>query len=375
MEKREKHTVASLINRLFKWRKSIIIGTIIAFILACILVLVIPDYYKARTSFYPASQDLASPENIFGLTNNKTYYYGTTDDEDRIMAIASSKSLYNFLIDSFNLYKHYEIDSTDQDARYKIYNTLKGRYNVTKSENGEIHIVVVDRNPAFTARVANAATLKLQDLGVQDIKLSQKRMINNYESLISFKKKRLNLLQDSLAELKQKYKIIDSETQAEQLSFMLTAAQSKLIVYKSKMRAFKEHYTRDSIRKYAPIIEGLERKLTLMKADTSESAISISRFTQGSEAIYNVQQKIIGLSNSKNRMVQQLGYLRATYNSDIPSIHVLELADVPEVKYWPQRKLLVIGITALVFILLCFYALVREGYDSIDWNELTHGNS
>ncbi len=374
MNTAEKTTVTLLLKRLYKWRKSILVGTAIAFILTCIVALILPEYYKARTSFYTASQDLASPESIFGLSNDKTKYFGTNEDEDRIMAIAQSRSMLDFIIDSFDLYTYYDIDPEGSQAHYKIYNKVQKRFDVSRSENDEMHLEFIDKSPEFTARVVNAATYKLQELGIQDIKKSQKGMIANYESFLTSKSSQLDRLRDSLAALKTKFNIVEPIAQGKALATSLANAQSEIVVVKAKLQVFKKYRRRDSIQKYTTILSGLRHKIAIMESDTSNAAINISRFSNGSTQIIATQQAILELIESQNKTRKKLNYLRSTYESKIPAIHIIELAETPEVKFWPQRKLLVLGVTILVFFLLCFYALIKEGYGSIDWNEITHGS-
>src|SRR5699024_10563142 len=136
---------------------------------------------KAQTSFYAASQDLASPESIFGLSQTKTEYFGTNQDEDRIKAIARSRDMMEFLIDSFQLFDYYDIDPHGDRANYAMANKLKKRYKINQSENDAIHISFLDKSPELTAAIANAATEKLKALGINEIKASQYNMMEGYQ--------------------------------------------------------------------------------------------------------------------------------------------------------------------------------------------------
>lgn len=373
MENTNNTTVADLIKRLYKWRKSIVIGTVIAFALACIVALILPEYYKAQTTFYAASQDLASPESVFGLSMTKTEYFGTNQDEDRIKAIARSKTMQEFLIDSFKLFEHYNIKSDDPQANYKIGNKLRKNFKLKQSENDAIHIEFIDKSPELTATIANAATEKLKVLGIQEIKNSQWQMMESYREYLSSKGESLTALQDSLSLLRREYNIIDRKTQAESLATSLSNAQSTVVEFEERILTFQRLAQRDSVRKYTAKIDGLRKKIEAMKSDSIQSGISISKFSEGSERIFTLEQEIISLTNSRNETRERLNFLQSAYESNTSAIHVLEYADTPEVKYWPQRTILVLAITILIFFLLCFYALVREGLDGINWKEISHG--
>lgn len=375
MENMNKTTFENLLKRLYKWRKSIVIGTGIAFILTCIVALLLPVYYKAQTSFYAASQDLASPESIFGLSQTKTEYFGTNQDEDRIKAIARSRDMMEFLIDSFQLFDYYDIDPHGDRANYAMANKLKKRYKINQSENDAIHISFLDKSPELTAAIANAATEKLKALGINEIKASQYNMMEGYQRFINEKSSDLAVLQDSLSRLKKVYNIIEPSTQAKSLATTFAKAQTKLVEYQSRLNSYQQNFQRDSVRKYTSLVEGLSKTIEVMESDTVDSGANIAYFSEGSQKINNIQEEIRGLLKSQNEVRDKLNYLRSVYESNTSSIHVIEIAEVPEVKYWPRRMLMVVGVTVLVFVLLCFYVLVKEGYGSIDWKEISHGGS
>lgn len=375
MEQNNNTTVIELIKRLFKWRKSILTGTAIAFVISIIVALLLPTYYKAQTTFYAASQDLASPESVFGLSQTKTEYFGTNQDEDRIKAVARSKSMYEYLIDTFKLFDHYKIKHDDPKANYKIENLLRKRYKLLQSENDAIHIQFVDRSPDFTAAFANAATEKLKTLGVHEIKKSQEQMISGYEHFLDSKREDLIVLQDSLSLLRKEYNIIDRLTQAESLGTSLANAKARLIDFEERLVMFQRYNQQDSVRRYSSKTEGLKKVIQAMESDSLNSGISIAKFSEGSEKIFSVEREILALTKSRDETRQRLNYLKSAFTSETPSIHVIEYADVPEVKYWPIRSILVAGVTILVFLLLCFYALVKEGFDSIDWKNIKNASS
>ncbi|MEO1711796.1 MAG: hypothetical protein AAFU60_00475, partial [Bacteroidota bacterium] len=74
------NSLLGVIETLYKWRKQILITTLIAAVGSSVIVLLVPVYYKSTTIFYAASPDLAAPEPLFGKTNESMEYYG--DDED-----------------------------------------------------------------------------------------------------------------------------------------------------------------------------------------------------------------------------------------------------------------------------------------------------
>ena len=62
-----KESLLGVLQTLFKWKKPILITTLIGAVGSIIIVLLLPVYYQSETIFYAASPDLAMPERMFLL--------------------------------------------------------------------------------------------------------------------------------------------------------------------------------------------------------------------------------------------------------------------------------------------------------------------
>src|SRR5687768_3469503 len=93
-----------LIGTLYPWRRRILQVTLAAFLLSIVFSLLMKDYFRAKTVFYAASQDLFKPEKVFGGATHEMYYYGSGEDIDRILTIGNSSEVLDYLIDSFDLW-------------------------------------------------------------------------------------------------------------------------------------------------------------------------------------------------------------------------------------------------------------------------------
>ena len=139
-----------VIDTIMQWRKPIGRVVLIATAgTALIAFLFLKNYYQSTTIFFAASPDIFKPEQVFGTSNKDMEYYGSEEDVDRIMTIAQSASLYEFLIKKFDLYKHYDIDSTDEKAPFKVQEHLEKLYDVKKTKNNAIELSVEDLDKKF----------------------------------------------------------------------------------------------------------------------------------------------------------------------------------------------------------------------------------
>ena len=162
-----------VIATIFKWRKPIIYLTLFAAVLSIGISLLLPNYYSSTTSFYAASTDLAKPEMIFGLTGKAMEYYGADADIDRLLTIAESNELKDYLVDSFNLLEHYDIDTSDIKSGFKVREVLDELYQVKKTKYDAIELTVEDKDRVFAANMVNAARDKINDFSTALIKESK----------------------------------------------------------------------------------------------------------------------------------------------------------------------------------------------------------
>jgi len=87
----QQDNLIGVLRTLYKWRKPVGYVCLIAAIGSAILSLLLLDnYYQSTTTFYPASSDLAKPNQIFGLATEDVSYYGEEEELDRLMTIAKS---------------------------------------------------------------------------------------------------------------------------------------------------------------------------------------------------------------------------------------------------------------------------------------------
>lgn len=330
-------TLLDIIAVLWRWRKKIISLTAIVAIGAIIISLILPNYYKASTTFYAASEDMGKPTPI-GEIDRNIRYYGTDTDVDRLLTIANSGELKTRLIQEFRLYEHYEIDPASKNAEHKINQKLSKLYNVTKTKLDAIELSIEDTDPEIAARIANSARDKINDSSQKTLKDGQANLLKAFEQKITDNENQLKFLGDSLTLLKQKYNVFDLETQTQVLLEQLSLAKSK---GQTKLAQSLESQIQNYNRGYSAV-----------------AAIS---------AEHDAASAQLGLDKEKYRQ------LKSSYNSPFTAIHVIEQANIPIVKSRPKRSIYVIGATLFAFILSTFAALIVDASRKVNWREVLHG--
>lgn len=363
MEKRD--SLLGGLRILAKWRMQIIYICGAAALGSVIISLLLPIYYKSSTTFLAASPDRISVEAYFPSGSFKTYYYGTGEDIDRILTLAESSELTDFLIDSFNLYQHYDIDPNGLEASHKIQEKFSKLYNVKKDKRDAIIVSVEDQDQELAAAIANAARDRIDFLAMQMIRSSQKRELNTLENNIEQKEARLRVLGDTLQVLREKYGIYNMQAQTELLPAQYSSAEAKLTREQAKLEAMKttQGIRKDTIRLTETRVEGIKKEVELLKN-------KLKLFNEGSAFVDILHKQYLEANQSLGDDVEHLKKLEATYNAEGSALILVEKAKVPVVKSWPKRSILVIGAVFVTFIFTVFGILLFETYQDVNWKEV-----
>ncbi len=365
MELSREHLL-DVLKIIFKWKKPIIITCIAIALLTAIISLIIPVYYKGVTVFYAASPSLQSPAAIFGESSKDLEFYGESEDIDRILQCANSKELTDFMVNTFNLYEHYDINPENIKAPYLVALKFSKHFDIEKNERDAIELKIEDKDRELSAKMTNAARDKIDELARNLIQETQKNIISSYEQQIKQKEMALSNISDSLSVLRQKYNIFDAKTQKEFLAENIPLLEGNIAADKVALAKYKNIGRKDSIRVISARIETNENKLNALTHKNGENL---------SKAISQVDQ----LSQVELVLMEELGEDKSKYERyksavsvSKPAIFVQDIAEIPVIKSRPKRTLLVVGATFLAFFFSIISVLLIEYNRDIDWKEIVN---
>ena len=360
------YSLIHVLKILAKWKKQIFIITALVGLISVISSLLMPNYYTSSAIVYAASPTLANPDPIGGA--EKLFYtYGTGEDLDRLFSIANSGSVKNYIIRKYNLAEHYDIDTSSLKGKAKLALHFSELYETTKTKFDALMISVEDTDPIMARDMVKDIRIKIDETAQKIVKESQYLTIQSLEGGIRNQLQNLSIYGDSLALLKDKYKITESYEQAAAYSSMMTEAVSALAEKEAKVSAMEKYRVpRDSINKEKAKVEGLKNKIVI-----TDSLIKV--FNEG---VLPIRQ----LETSQNKGIaeislerERLKKLQSSYNKSFTTLHIVEKEAVPFEKTRPKRMFIVLGLTMLAFILSCLCVLLVEGTKEINWREIYAG--
>jgi capsular polysaccharide biosynthesis protein len=307
----------SFLKLLWKWKKPI--GIVVAIgIVGSIIISdphFMPPYYESITTIYPLNPNLTQSSNLFG--DNAQGYFGTNADIDRILSIAGSVPLKLFLVNKFDLFKHYKIDSAKE--RYPVEAVLRElheNYNFEKNDRGAIEITVWDRDPHIASEMANAIVAKIDLTNQELLNDNKKKILSIYEAKLNEKEAQVQMLSDSIFNLKQRFRLYSS---IEDLPSQIKATRSEL----------------------GADFDAATEKVKLLE-----------------------EQKKGALRELNNNTVEYEQY-KSTISSDVPTVYILEKAFPAEKKSKPVRWLIVLGTALASFVLASLAMLLIERFQNI----------
>ena len=139
---------------IWKKRKTVIIGTAIAFVASIVISLLITPKYKSTAIVFPAATSTVS----FSEQRNAkaaAMDFGEEEQAEQLVQILASSRIRNRIVHQFDLMKHYNIDESDPNKQFKLGKAYNDHIQYTRTRYGSIQIDVWDKDPELAATIAN----------------------------------------------------------------------------------------------------------------------------------------------------------------------------------------------------------------------------
>lgn len=362
-----------VIGTIYRWRKALRNVTIITLIGSAAFALWLPTYYKSTTVFYPTNPELSKPEVIFGASSKVADYFGTDRDLDRLQEIASSNEVVDYLVNRFDLYKHYGIDSASSEGLFWVRERFRGLYVVQKNKNDALELSVEDTEPKLAAEIANAGRDKINEIAQRLVKSSQATLLASFQENITNKEKELSMLADSLRYLQSRYGIYSISEQGDRLTNDLATAESEVLRGRARLDVLSNNplIPRDTIAYIKANLHAYEKTLQKLNAPNQQGDnFSAKNFNQGLPLVAVITDLHYQARRQLSYDMERFSQIKAAYNTNIPGLQVLSVAETPIMKNRPKRTMIVIASTIAAFLFTLLAALLADAYKEVNWKEV-----
>jgi uncharacterized protein involved in exopolysaccharide biosynthesis len=189
-----------------KFKKQILLVTILACLASAIVAMLLPVYYKSTTILYPINLTLSDKGTIFGeqASNSEFSYYGNKFDASRLLATANSSQVIDYIINKYHLVAHYNQDTQTQYIYTKTKEAFLKNYSAFKNEKDAIEITLYDTDKNLCANMVNDIAQKIDEISSKPIEESKMRIIKMLQIEMDKKNKRIDSIQNNQVALSNK---------------------------------------------------------------------------------------------------------------------------------------------------------------------------
>jgi capsule polysaccharide export protein KpsE/RkpR len=337
--------------------RALVISTLIAFL--------IPKRFESTVSLMPPKDSMSDSSLMLAAVAGKAApglgamagsVLGAKSTGALFVELMRSRTVLDQIVDKLNLQKVYRT-RYKQDARKQ----LNARTDVSEDrKSGVISLVVTDGDPQRAHDIAQSYVEALDRL-VSQVSTSSARRER------MFIEQRLISVKTDLEDSEKQFSVFASQNTAldikEQTRAMVESAavlQGEVMAAQSELQSLEQIYTPNNVRVRALRARTDELKRQLVQLGGSDSSLVPDANSSTSELYPSIRKlPLLGVqwADLYRRMkvqetvfdllTQQYEMARIQEAKEIPTVNVIDPANVPEKKSYPPRLLIIVVLTTL----------------------------
>lgn len=260
---------SNLVVYIYKWRKPLIIVTLVAAVLAGIFSgpNFIKPKYKSTVTVFPTTTNSLSKALLpqqFSTRGQDIMEFGEEEQAEQLLQILNSDEIRDKIITKYNLVKHYHIDTNSAFVRTELYKNYSSNIEFRRTEFMSVEINVLDTDPDTAAMIANDISSLLDEVKNRIQKDRAQKGLNIIEREFLALKNEVKSYEDSLTQLRYKG-VHDYETQSAVFNEQLATAIIENGANSSAVKAIEEKL--DTLAKYGGTYVSLRDELQFLKEE------------------------------------------------------------------------------------------------------------
>lgn len=369
---------------LWEHRRLLFRIAVYALLASTLIAFLIPARYESTSQLMPPdSQSTSGLASVVasmsgaagGLGGIAGEVLGLKSTSDTFVGILSSRTVQDKLIQQFDLKKVYGARRM-QDAR----TALANHTNISVDRKSQIiSITVTDKNPQRAAAMAQAYVEELNRLVAELSTSSARRERIFLEGRLQAVSHDLEESEKDFSQFASKNTAIDVKEQGKAMVEAAATLQGQLIAAQSEYEGLKQIYADSNPRVRSVKARADELKHQLEKlGGKGESATSVS--DQPGDSMYPSIRKLpllgVGYADLYRRtkiqeavletLTKEYELAKVQEAKEIPTVKVLDVANVPDKKSFPPRLLIILMGTALAMTAAASWLLGRELWRETD---------
>ena len=357
MDQRELTPFLENVIQLLKKKWFIIVNTSVFAILSIIISLMLPNWYSSRASIISSGGGTSNflsmlsgiPMGDFGLS-------ALSEDISNYIAILESRSVRENIVKEFDLVNRYEA----KDIEFAM-GTLEKYVEIRVSEEGNLLITVLDKDPVVARNIANAF---IRELDLVNRRLSREKGHFNREFLeerLVQNKNDLKNAEDNLNKFQNTYGIVDVPSQVTVSIETYAQVYAKKIENEINLNVAEAMYSSNdpNVIQYKKIDLELDKLLTNLanKGDDKNILTAFKDLPDLGLEYARLYREVQLQTKILEIILPQYEQAAMEETKSIPSLQIVDGPKVALNKAKPKRSLIVIATTFMAFILSVLYVL------------------
>ena len=358
--------LTELFRALFRRRRLILGITVASAVIALVVSLLLPVYYKAETRILPpqdkgsnlAAQLMGQAGGLIALAGGAA---GVKSQGELFVAMTKSRTVLDRMVDRFDLMKLYK-GKYREDARKNLVGSLKVQED---RKSGIISLAVEDRDPKRAADMANAFVEELKSLagGLAITEAGQRRMF--FEEQIRHTKESLARAEEEVKGFQQRTGAFQVDAQSKAIIEGIANLRARIAVKEVEAKVLRSFATAQN-----PDLQKTEEEVRALRTELEKVESGKGR---GFDPLMS-SERVPAIGMEYLRKLRQLKYNETLYEllvkqfelakldeaRDAVVIQVIDQAVPPERRSRPKRALIVLLSTASMLFLSVFIALLIE---------------
>ncbi len=344
--------IADFARRLWLRRRMVLAIVACGVIASVLYAFSLPNIYTSTTTLMPP--DAASPySNILGVLSPGSSASDVAAEElgletpgDLFISILESRNVQDGVINRLDL-THYYKSRSMETARASLAGNTK---ITTDQKSGVITISVTAGNPELAAKLAQGYVDELDRVVTENTTSTARRERIFLEGRVKDVKQQLDDSARQLSQFSAKSGAIDISSQTRSMIEEGLRLQTELIDGRSQLAALRQTYSEDNSK-----VRALEAHNTELQQELNKlggAAQGFSADPNASQSPYPTAEELptLGLTyydlERKMRvdealweaLTRQYEAAKVEEAAEIPTVHVLDVANIPERKSGPSRR-------------------------------------
>jgi len=375
----------SILRLLWERRKWLWRVALWAFALSTLIAFLVPNQYESSIRIMPPDS-LSNAGGILATLAGKGNpelmamagsLLGMKGSAALFVDLFRSRSVQDRVVDRLNLQKVYRV-RYKQDARKR----LDGDTQVSEDrKSGVISLIVTDRDPQRARDIAQAYLEELNRLVSQVSTSSARRERIFIEQRLTSVKSDLEDAEKQFSAFASKNAALDIKEQTKAMVESASMLQGQLIVAQSELQSLEQIYTSNNIRvrSLRARVEELKRQAQKLQGTDASLVSDAAQPDQMYPPIRKLPLLGVEWADLYRRMKiqetvyellnQQFELARIQEAKEIPTVNVIDPANLPEKKSWPPRLLIIALLTVVSLAGAVAWIFGSERIQSLEHND------